>query len=102
VSTSRSSRSRRGLIRRSSSRSAWGYIDLEKFRYRVPLCRVYRWAVKTLQDRPTLLPTRTTTIRFLVTAGTGVAPDGIELRPILTFRCLGTPTQAKRIGGRGG
>jgi hypothetical protein len=30
-------------------------------------CGAYRWAVKTLQDRPTLLPTRTTTIRFLVT-----------------------------------
>jgi hypothetical protein len=31
------------------------------------LCGVERWSVKTLQDRPTLLPVRTTTLRFLVT-----------------------------------
>src|SRR5713226_2202358 len=31
------------------------------------LCGVDRWTVKTLQDRPTLLPVRTTTLRFLVT-----------------------------------
>jgi hypothetical protein len=31
------------------------------------LCGVERWTVKTLQDGPTLLPVRTTTLRFLVT-----------------------------------
>ncbi len=31
------------------------------------LCGVERWSVKTLQDRPSLLPVRTTTLRFLVT-----------------------------------
>jgi hypothetical protein len=31
------------------------------------LCGVERWTVKTLQDRPTLLPIRTVTLRFLVT-----------------------------------
>jgi hypothetical protein len=31
------------------------------------LCGTERWTVKTLQDRPTLLPVRTTTLRFLVT-----------------------------------
>src|SRR5262245_61570024 len=31
------------------------------------LCGVERWTVKTLQDRPSLLPTRTVTLRFLVT-----------------------------------
>jgi hypothetical protein len=31
------------------------------------LCGVERWTVKTLQDRPRLLPPRTTTIHFLVT-----------------------------------
>jgi hypothetical protein len=31
------------------------------------LCGVERWTVKTLQDRPTLLPVHTTTVRFLVT-----------------------------------
>jgi hypothetical protein len=30
-------------------------------------CGVERWTVKTLQDRPTLLPARTVTLRFLVT-----------------------------------
>jgi len=30
-------------------------------------CGVERWTVKTLQDRPRLLPARTTTIHFLVT-----------------------------------
>jgi hypothetical protein len=30
------------------------------------LCGVDRWNVKTLQDRPALLPVRTTTIRYLV------------------------------------
>lgn len=30
-------------------------------------CGVERWSVKTLQDRPRLLPARTTTIHFLVT-----------------------------------
>jgi hypothetical protein len=29
-------------------------------------CGVERWTVKTLQDRPTLLPARATTVRFLV------------------------------------
>jgi hypothetical protein len=29
--------------------------------------RVARWSVKSLQDRPTLLPVRTTTIHYLVT-----------------------------------
>ena len=29
-------------------------------------CGVERWTVKTLQDRPTLLPAKTTTVRFLV------------------------------------
>jgi len=31
------------------------------------LCGTERWAVKTLQDRPRLMPVRTTTLRFLVT-----------------------------------
>jgi hypothetical protein len=31
------------------------------------VCGVERWAVKTLQDRPHLLPARKTTIRFLIT-----------------------------------
>ena len=31
------------------------------------LCGVERWTVKTLQDRPHLLPVRTVTLRFLVT-----------------------------------
>jgi len=31
------------------------------------LCGVERWTVKTLQDRPSLLPVRTVTLRFLVT-----------------------------------
>jgi hypothetical protein len=31
------------------------------------LCGVERWTVKTLQDRPRLLPVRTVTLRFLVT-----------------------------------
>jgi len=31
------------------------------------LCGVERWTVKTLQDRPKLLPVRATTIKFLVT-----------------------------------
>ncbi len=31
------------------------------------LCGTERWTVKTLQDKPILLPARTTTIRFLVT-----------------------------------
>jgi hypothetical protein len=31
------------------------------------LCGVERWTVKTLQDRPRLLPVRTVSIRFLVT-----------------------------------
>jgi hypothetical protein len=30
-------------------------------------CGVERWTVKTLQDRPSLLPVQTTTIRYLVT-----------------------------------
>jgi len=30
-------------------------------------CGVYRWTVKTLQDRPRLLPARKTTIHFLIT-----------------------------------
>jgi hypothetical protein len=30
------------------------------------LCGTERWTVKTLQDRPRLLPPRTTTLRFLV------------------------------------
>ena len=29
-------------------------------------CGVERWTVKTLQDRPTLLPAKTTTVRYLV------------------------------------
>src|SRR5438552_4738815 len=29
-------------------------------------CGVERWTVKTLQDRPSLLPAKTTTVRFLV------------------------------------
>ena len=29
------------------------------------LCGTERWSVKTLQDRPTLLPTRTTTVKYL-------------------------------------
>lgn len=31
------------------------------------LCGVERWAVKTLQDKPALLPPRTVTLRYLVT-----------------------------------
>src|SRR5205823_2497124 len=31
------------------------------------LCGVARWSVKTLQDRPALLPVRRTTVRYLVT-----------------------------------
>jgi hypothetical protein len=31
------------------------------------LCGVERWTVKTLQDRPRLLPVRTVTLRYLVT-----------------------------------
>jgi hypothetical protein len=31
------------------------------------LCGIERWSVKTLQDRPRLLPVRTTAIHFLVT-----------------------------------
>jgi hypothetical protein len=31
------------------------------------LCGFERWTVKTLQDRPSLLPVRTVTLRFLVT-----------------------------------
>jgi hypothetical protein len=31
------------------------------------LCGVERWTVKTLQDRPTLLPVQATTLHFLVT-----------------------------------
>jgi hypothetical protein len=32
-----------------------------------PACGVERWTVKTLQDRPKLLPARKTTIHFLIT-----------------------------------
>jgi len=34
---------------------------------RHPLCGTERWTVKTLQDRPQLLPVRTVTMRYLVT-----------------------------------
>jgi len=37
-------------------------------------CGVERWAVKTLQDRPALLPARTTTVHFLVTRPAPVDP----------------------------
>jgi hypothetical protein len=38
--------------------------------YSRELCGVERWTVKTLQDRPQLLPIRTVTLRFLVTRPT--------------------------------
>ena len=43
------------------------------------LCGTERWAVKTLQDRPTLLPLQVTTLRFLVTRP---APPSLPFRPL--------------------
>jgi hypothetical protein len=40
-------------------------------------CGVERWMVKTLQDRPSLFPARTVTLRFLVTRP---APAGLPVR----------------------
>jgi hypothetical protein len=44
----------------TTARSAHGAHERE-------LCGIERWTVKTLQDRPHLLPVRTVTLRFLVT-----------------------------------
>ena len=74
------------------------------FRYSAALaCGVERWKAKTLQDRPRLLGVHSIPIAQLVTherptplpatrlplhGQTGVAPNAVELHPILGFACL--------------
>jgi hypothetical protein len=52
------------------------------------VCGTERWAVKTLQDRPTLLPLQVTTLRFLVTRP---AP------PVLPYRRLSFERHVYRV-----
>lgn len=46
-------------------------------RYTYASCGVERWAIKTLQDRPRLLPLRRTTVAWLVSRP---APEGVPVR----------------------